>query len=469
MNKEQDKMQEVVLCIVDFICIICNYYLAGQLWLGEYKGFTTVEVMQSLNNNVMIVILAFFVAFTFCTRGQSFIQRGWFEEFRMVVGSNAIMASIIAIYELLKRNGQLFPRGVYVLTIFLNIVIVYIIRVIAKKVCRWYFGNSDNVTKIFIITSKKRLERLEEVLKKNEVSQVSGISVIDEDMKGQNIAEIPIVANMHDVMSYIKNEIVDEVYIDLGHSFSQKISPLVMQLEDMGVVVHIKLDVMENYKDYDTSYGQLWNIPVITFANRFYDWRMLAVKRCMDIVGSLVGIAIMMVAMIFVVPAIKIESKGPVFFKQKRVGKNGRCFYVYKFRSMYVDAEERKKDLMSQNEMQGLMFKMKDDPRITKVGKFIRKTSIDELPQFINVFKGDMSLVGTRPPTVNEFQQYDGHHKRRLSMKPGITGMWQAYGRSTVTDFEEIVKMDLDYIDHWSIALDIKILCRTVIAVFQGN
>lgn len=469
MNKEQDKMQEVVLCIVDFICIICNYYLAGQLWLGEYKGFTTVEVMQSLNNNVMIVILAFFVAFTFCTRGQNFLQLGWFEEFRMVVGSNAIMASIIAIYELLKRNGQLFPRGVYVLTIFLNIVIVYIIRVIAKKVCRWYFGNSDNVTKIFIITSKKRLERLEEVLKKNEVSQVSGISVIDEDMKGQNIAEIPIVANMHDVMSYIKNEIVDEVYIDLGHSFSQKISPLVMQLEDMGVVVHIKLDVMENYKDYDTSYGQLWNIPVITFANRFYDWRMLAVKRCMDIVGSLVGIAIMMVAMIFVAPTIKIESKGPVFFKQKRVGKNGRYFYVYKFRSMYVDAEEQKKDLMSQNEMQGLMFKMKDDPRITKVGKFIRKTSIDELPQFINVFKGDMSLVGTRPPTVNEFQQYEGHHKRRLSMKPGITGMWQAYGRSTVTDFEEIVKMDLDYIDHWSIALDIKILCRTVIAVFQGD
>lgn len=469
MNKEQDKMQEVVLCIVDFICIICNYYLAGQLWLGEYKGFTTVEVMQSLNNNIMIVILAFFIAFAFCTRGQSFIQRGRFEEFRMVVSSNAVIASIIAVYELLKRDGKSFPRGVYVLTIFLNIVIIYSIRVIAKKIYRWYFGNSDNVTKIFIITSKKRLERLEEVLKKNQVSQVSGISVIDEDMKGQRIAGIPIVANMHDVMSYIKNEIVDEVYIDLGHSFSQKISPLVMQLEDMGVVVHIKLDVMENYKDYDTSYGQLWNIPVITFANRFYDWRMLAVKRCMDIVGSLVGIAIMMVAMIFVVPAIKIESKGPVFFKQKRVGKNGRCFYVYKFRSMYVDAEERKKDLMSQNEMQGLMFKMKDDPRITKVGKFIRKTSIDELPQFINVFKGDMSLVGTRPPTVNEFQQYEGHHKRRLSMKPGITGMWQAYGRQTVKDFEDIVKMDLDYIDHWSIALDIKILCRTVIAVFQGN
>ena len=120
---------------------------------------------------------------------------------------------------------------------------------------------------------------------------------------------------------------------------------------------------------------------------------------------------------------------------------------------------------MSQNEMSGLMFKMKDDPRITKVGKFIRKTSIDELPQFINVFLGDMSLVGTRPPTVNEFMQYEGHHKRRLSMKPGITGMWQSYGRKTVTDFEDIVKMDLEYIDNWSIGLDIKILFKTIASV----
>ena len=133
---------------------------------------------------------------------------------------------------------------------------------------------------------------------------------------------------------------------------------------------------------------------------------------------------------------------------------------------MYQDAEERKKELLAQNEMSGLMFKMKDDPRITKVGKFIRKTSIDELPQFINVFLGDMSLVGTRPPTVNEFKLYEGHHKRRLSMNPGITGMSEAYGRKTVTDFEDIVKMDLDYIDNWSIGLDIKILFKTVASVF---
>ena len=170
---------------------------------------------------------------------------------------------------------------------------------------------------------------------------------------------------------------------------------------------------------------------------------------------------------VFLAPAILIESRGPLIFKQKRVGKNGRFFYVYKFRSMYKDAEERKKALMEKNEMKGLMFKMTDDPRITKVGKFIRKTSLDELPQFFNILKGDMSLVGTRPPTVGEFKMYESYHKRRLSMKPGLTGMWQVSGRSDIEDFEEVVRLDLEYIDNWSIGLDIKIILKTIGVIFK--
>ncbi|MBQ8166209.1 MAG: sugar transferase, partial [Lachnospiraceae bacterium] len=161
------------------------------------------------------------------------------------------------------------------------------------------------------------------------------------------------------------------------------------------------------------------------------------------------------------------DSPGPIFFKQKRVGKGGRYFNIYKFRSMYADAEDKKKELEEANEMSGLMFKVTNDQRITKVGKFLRKSSIDELPQFVNVLKGDMSLVGTRPPTIDEFRQYQGHHRRRLTMKPGITGMWQAYGRNTVTDFEDVVKMDLQYIDNWSLTLDVKILIKTIITVLK--
>lgn len=187
----------------------------------------------------------------------------------------------------------------------------------------------------------------------------------------------------------------------------------------------------------------------------------------MDIIGAIVGLIITGIATIFVAPALVLESKGPIFFSQTRVGQNGRPFKIYKFRSMYMDAEERKKELMAQNKMNGLMFKMDNDPRITKVGKFIRKTSIDELPQFWNVLKGDMSLVGTRPPTMDEFVKYKSKYKRRLSIKPGITGMWQASGRSDITDFDEVLALDLEYIDNWSIGLDIKLLFKTVfVAVF---
>ena len=171
----------------------------------------------------------------------------------------------------------------------------------------------------------------------------------------------------------------------------------------------------------------------------------------------------------FVALAIHLDSPGPIFFAQTRIGKNGRRFKIYKFRSMYIDAEERKKELEAQNEMSGLMFKMENDPRITKVGKFIRKTSIDELPQFLNIVKGDMSLVGTRPPTEDEFEQYNSHYRRRISMTPGLTGLWQISGRSDISNFDEVVKLDLEYIDNWSIGLDIKILFKTVGAVLKGR
>ena len=192
-------------------------------------------------------------------------------------------------------------------------------------------------------------------------------------------------------------------------------------------------------------------------------------KRLLDVAGGLLGCVISLPIIAIVAIPLKLESPGPLIFKQKRVGLNGRIFYIHKLRSMYIDAEERKKELMAQNEMNGLMFKMQDDPRITKVGKFIRKTSIDELPQFFDVLVGNMSLVGTRPPTVDEYNQYDSHHKRRLSMKPGITGLWQVSGRSKIQNFEDVVSLDVQYIDHWSLWGDIKLLFKTVEVVFSGH
>jgi exopolysaccharide biosynthesis polyprenyl glycosylphosphotransferase len=226
--------------------------------------------------------------------------------------------------------------------------------------------------------------------------------------------------------------------------------------------VHLVLHLSEPQISH-VRISMLGPLPVLTFNTVTLNPFQKTAKRTMDIAGALIGILITTISAIFIVPAIKLDSPGPVIFKQKRVGRNGRVFNLYKFRTMCVDAEAKKEELHARNQYKnGLMFKIKEDPRITQVGSFLRKTSLDELPQFFNVLRGDMSLVGTRPPTLEEFSQYELEHIRRMSIKPGVTGAWQVSGRSAVTDFDEVVALDVWYIDNWSIWLDICILLKTV-------
>lgn len=463
MRRTKERIQHFIVFFVDLICMLGAFYISGYAWLSGIRGWSLQATTEALGSNVLTVLVAGVITCLFYSGTDQITNRGYFEEFKAIFKKNIVLASLIAVYEILKRDGYVFQRSVFVFTVLFSGVLMMLGHFFIKKslIKR---SERNSALRMLVITTRQRAEQ--NVTRINTTGdwqrRIDGFVITDQDMVGQEIDGIPVLANSHTFVTYMKNEVVDEVYLDINYTTREVLKPYVMELEDMGITVHIKLELLDSYKDFDTSLGHVGNIPVVTFAHRFYDYKALTVKRAFDIAGSLVGMLIMLIAMIFVAPAIKLESPGPLFFKQKRVGKNGRYFYVYKFRSMYMDAEERKKELMAQNEMNGLMFKMTDDPRITKVGKFIRKTSIDELPQFINVFLGDMSLVGTRPPTVAEFKQYEGHHKRRLSMKPGITGMWQAYGRNSVLDFEEIVKMDLDYIDHWSLAMDLKILFKTV-------
>ena len=195
----------------------------------------------------------------------------------------------------------------------------------------------------------------------------------------------------------------------------------------------------------------------------------LATKRCIDIIGALCGLIFLFPIFLVVALLIKYEdSKGGVFFKQIRVGKDGKEFYMYKFRSMVTDAEERLQGLLEYNEVSGAMFKIKEDPRITRIGKFIRKMSIDELPQLINVLKGDMSLVGPRPPLPREVKEYTTYDKQRLMVTPGCTGLWQVSGRNSI-GFVEMVKLDIYYIENRNLIFDLKIICRTFVVVIRPN
>ena len=260
-------------------------------------------------------------------------------------------------------------------------------------------------------------------------------------------------------------------------SGQEKADWLVKRFQEMGLTTHIYLGKADE-QSQTRIIENVCGYTVMTDCLRLATPRQEFFKRAMDITGAIVGLLIMVACMLFIVPMIWIASPGPIFFSQERVGKGGKKFRMYKFRSMYVGAEQQKKRFLQQNKMEGHMFKMDADPRVIGsgadgtrhgIGWFLRRTSLDELPQFFNVLKGDMSLVGTRPPTVDEWEAYEYHHRARLAIKPGITGLWQVSGRNDITDFEEVVKLDMQYIKNWTLSEDVKILVRTVFAVIEGR
>jgi len=271
---------------------------------------------------------------------------------------------------------------------------------------------------------------------------------------------------------FLKNSYIEEVFFCIPRKLTKdgfSIDNYLQICEEMGRTARVFLNLSGATYFARWEYHRFMDRPTFLSHTVEFDPDQLFLKRMFDFVGSLVGIAILLLLYPWLAIAIKTTSKGPVFFKQVRVGKNGKRFIIYKFRSMSNDAEKKKKELEQFNQCDGAVFKMKDDPRVTKIGKFMRKLSLDELPQFINVFKGEMSLVGTRPPTVEEVARYQKWHHRRISIRPGITGLWQVSGRNKISNFDEIVKLDLKYIDHWSIWKDIKIIIRTVLVLFERD
>ena len=264
----------------------------------------------------------------------------------------------------------------------------------------------------------------------------------------------------------IRKRVIDQVYIMNTHGKESLVQECVDSCVRLGVETRVVYP--EERSDCYSHVSSIGNYPVVSYHLNCINQDMDFVKRIIDFVGALVGLAVSSPILLVAALAIKADSDGPVFFTQTRVGKNGRHFQIYKLRTMTTDAEARKCELLSQNEMDsGLMFKIKEDPRVTKVGAFLRKTSIDEIPQFFNVLKGDMSLVGTRPPTVDEVAQYKNEHWRRLRIKPGITGLWQVSGRNAVNTFDEVVELDTKYIMSWTVWKDIEILLKTVAVVLR--
>lgn len=460
-NKFTSRSKHLDFIIIDLVCVELSF------WLAYYIRIVRVAEEATADYSMMnILVLLAHLAIVFIGEGYSGIMaRGYLREFRKVAIHNAELFGVILFILFFTKQSSTYSRIMFALFVVINMLTMYAARCIRKRILFHNRNSEKRKGQMLVITTKNHVERLVKNLEDRSYRNylLQGIVVLDEDMTGQMIEDIAVVSNATNMYEYVKSNIIDEIFLEyLGEDLPE----IADRFLAMGAVVHVSInDLLPGAPN--AAVENINHYTVITTSINLMSFKQKVIKRFMDIVASLIGIVITAVFFVIFAPIIYIQSPGPIFFKQERVGKNGRLFKIYKFRSMYMDAEERKKELMEQNKMSGLMFKMDDDPRVTPIGRFLRKTSIDEFPQFINIFKGDMSLVGTRPPTVDEYKLYEQHHKSRLAIKPGLTGMWQVSGRSEITDFEEVVRLDNEYIKKFSISLDIKILFKTVFAVLK--
>ena len=452
--------------LIDLVCIEISLLLAK--CIGPLLFPAVIGTLKPLY--MLIPVLNIFTSIM-QDGYNGILQRGYLKEFFALLKQELVIFSELLLVIYFLRIVTIPPRSTIVLYFFINFLLTYVCRFLQKFNLRRIYADVRFSRQIVVATTESVARSMIGTITQSAIRnyQFFGLIILDKSMIGETIEGVPVAADKDTFINYVKDQIVDEVFINLPDD-SVTTLHYVRQLLDMGITAHI---YMENaYQELPNRHiSNVFGYNVLSSTISPVTFRQSLVKRAMDIIGGIVGCLLTLVIALIIGPIIYVQSPGPIFFSQTRVGKKGRQFKIYKFRSMYMDAEERKKELMAQNKIKdGMMFKMDDDPRIIKgIGHFIRKTSLDEFPQFFNVLKGDMSLVGTRPPTIDEYQRYSPHHKRRLSMLPGITGLWQTSGRSSIIDFEDVVRLDTEYIENWSFDLDVKILFRTVMKLVYNH
>lgn len=478
---KREKLQYILVLVTDAVSLLLSVGCAWLLFNNIMGKILPIYTAEDLSQFFLIVAFSFLITFVCFGQAQDITRRAWKAEALLSLQFNLMLAAVMAVFLLITKARLLESRYLYAGILCFNAVLLFLFHSLLKKYLSRYFYKGSFATLVGIITTSDRARPLLKDLKKDWTKNFRGVALLDAlpSERDAFVCGVPVVAGYEDFMDWMRRDSLDEIYINVPYATGESLLPFVDEMESMGLTIHLNIPVLERFlprtgeegwiPHLDRAIEEAGHVPFVTVAVTRRSMGELVIKRCMDILGGLVGCLISIPIIAAVAIPLKLESRGPLIFKQQRVGLNGRVFNIYKLRSMYQDAERRKQELMQQNEMNGLMFKITDDPRITRVGRFIRRTSIDELPQFWNVLRGDMSLVGTRPPTLDEYERYESHHKRRLSMKPGITGMWQVSGRSDIEDFEEVVRLDVQYIDNWSLKLDVKIILKTIAVVFSRS
>lgn len=465
MIKEREHLLEKISIIAQtFFCLI-SY--GASVWIyrfiiGQPFQFTDEEKLVGL-----IIIPLWYVLLDLMKLGRILRARSYISLLRDYIWVEII--GIIALYTSIKLLSikSVSEEEIFLFAI-INLFVLYCSTIIYYTAFRIVRRKGYNTRELLIFAD----EQSESIIQHIEDTQdwgykICGIVTDSPKLIAVFGKQLPIVPTNIDIDNYLVKNTVDEVLYCKGEANQDEIKRIALACREIGVVFYLQ-SVLHAFKELNLHFTLKNQLPLFAHKNIPTNYIALKVKYGFDFIFSLVVTIILSPVFLLIAIAIKLDDNGPVFFVQERVGLNGRRFKCLKFRTMVADAETLKLQLLSQNEQEGPVFKIKNDPRITRMGNFLRKTSLDELPQFFNVLTGEMSVVGPRPPIPSEVEQYKRWQNRRLSMKPGITCIWQVSGRNNIP-FEQWMKMDLQYIDNWSIKLDIILILKTVKTMLTGS
>ena len=464
MLKERAEVLRKAMIALDLFLVSGAYFFgyfltAGFEELGPLGGYLRFLPVFAILWGVMLYLLGTYESFR--TKGMGETLYTVFEVVLIGVGGSGILLYFL--------NIQDVSRNFIFITFILSGAFLALEKAALMLFFRYLRKSGYNYRNILIIGRGENAERYINIIKAHEEWGFKIVGIVDEDrsMIGKELSGCKIIGSVEDVPDIVHNSVIDEVVLIVPRNWLGKIEEVMHFCDTEGIKISVSMDYF-NLKLSRVKQTELSGFPLLTFESAPSKLWPTLVKRFFDIIISGVLLIVLLPVFVIVAVFVKLTSKGPVFFRQERCSLSGRRFTLYKFRTMVNDAESRIDELLMKNEMKGPAFKLVNDPRITKVGKFLRVSSIDELPQLWNVFVGDMSLVGPRPPLPAEVKKYEPWHRRRLSMRPGITCLWQVSGRNKITDFDEWAKLDLEYIDKWSLWLDAAILLKTVPVVLLG-
>ena len=465
---------------IDFLLLDLIILQASYMLVYFFRFNDWAYLRREYRNLGIVLLLADLLVMVINNSLHDVIKRPFTRELIEHIKHCVYVFAVILFYLFSTQQDIYFSRVVLAGTMCIYVVASFCFRILYKEILKRGRFRRERNNMVVVVSEKNADQIITQLLSDNRAGyDIVGIILLE----ASNIASvhgIPVVCDIKKASQYIAKEWVDSVYIDAPIN-----DRMVVKLMDacavMAVPTHYHVPYMgrSGVKRFSEKIG---GTSVLTTAINYATPVQILIKRVFDIFAGLIGSIFALLIMAVIGPIIKIQSPGPILFKQKRIGKNGKHITIYKLRSMRMDAEDMKQELMDDNLVKdGMMFKMDFDPRIignkilpdgtkkTGVGEFIRRTSLDEFPQFFNVLAGSMSTVGTRPPTLDEYEKYHFHHRARMAVKPGITGMWQVSGRSEITDFEEVVRLDTEYISNWSLGLDFMILIKTIGVVFTGK